>query len=161
MLIPHICRRSGRIFSADFSADFAKSICEGACLTGVALAAATGEAQKPTRSSPPQNLHHFLFLCHSQSHSHCSTVMRMTRSQRTCYPPQRKRATSATQGQGRTTYRTPFSSSSRSQQVRVFPKPRQRSSLRPHPGPPSTCKADIPTSRNCSGKPAPTQQSFL
>ena len=58
---------------------------------------------------PPPNLHRFLFLCHSHSHSHCNIVTHMTRSRRTCYPPQSKRATSATQGQGGTTYRTPFS----------------------------------------------------
>ena len=51
LLLPHVCRRSGRIFSADFLADFVKSTCERACLTGVALAATTGEAQNPTRSS--------------------------------------------------------------------------------------------------------------
>ena len=54
LLLPHVCRRSGRILSADFLADFVKSTCERACLTGVALAATTGEAQKPTRSSLPK-----------------------------------------------------------------------------------------------------------
>ena len=83
LVIPHICRRSGRISSADFFADFVKSTCEGASLTGVALAATTGEAQKPTRSSLPKICITFFF--HSHSHSHCNTVMHMTRSQRTTY----------------------------------------------------------------------------
>ena len=70
MLIPHICRRSGRIFLADFLADFVKSTCERGCLTSVALAATTGEAQKPTRPSLPKIcVTGVLFLLHSHSHS--------------------------------------------------------------------------------------------
>ena len=108
---------------------------------------------------PPQNLRHFLFLCHSHSHSHCNTVMHMTRSQRACYPPQRKGATSATQGQGGTTYRNPFQliAIATSQSV---PKAPAAKLLATPPRPPFN-KADIPNSRNCSGKSAPTQQSFL
>ena len=127
-MTPHICRRSGRIFSADFLADFEKSTCKGACLTGVALAAATGETQKPTRLSLPK-------ICVALSFSftltltHCNAVMHKTSSQRTCYLPQRKRATSATQGQGGTTYGTPLSARRDHGEFRVFPKPRQRSSL--------------------------------
>ena len=108
---------------------------------------------------PPQNLHHFLFLCHSHSRSHCNTVMHMTRSQRTCYPPQRKRATSAT-GTSRHHLSHPFFSSSRSQQVRVFPKPRQRRSLRPHQGPPSTRQISPPVEIVLANPPQRNSRSY-
>ena len=110
---------------------------------------------------PLQNLHRFLFLFHSQSHSHRNTAMHKTRSQRTCYPPQRKRATSAAQGQGGTTFRTPFSAHRVHNESECSKSPGSKAPGDPTTAPLQHVKADIPTSRNCFGKPASTQQSFL
>ena len=158
-LTPHICRRSGRIFSADFLADFVKTTCEGACLTSVALAATIGNSAKAHKTFPPQICITFSFSF-TLTLAHCNAVMHKTSGQRTCCLPQCKRATSATQGQGGTTYRTPVSAHCDRNDFKVFPKPRQRSSLRPHQGPPSTRQTSPPLEIVLANPPQHNNRSF-
>ena len=113
------------------------------------------ESAKPTRSCLPKICITFSFSVTLHSRSHCNTVTHMTRSQRTCYPPQSKRATSATQGQGGTTCRTPFSAHRDHNKSECSQSPGSEAPCDPTKAPLN--KADIPTSRNCSGKPTPTQ----
>ena len=96
---------------------FVKSTYERACLTGVALAATTGEAQKPTKSSLPNICS--LFPSLTLTLTHCNAVTHKTSNQRACYLPQRKRATSATQGQGGATYRTPLTTHRDHEKIRA------------------------------------------
>ena len=143
---------------ADFLADFVKSACEGACLTGVALAATIGKAQSP-QDLPSPNLRHFLFLFHSHSRS-----LQRCHAQDTW--PKNLLPTSV-QTRNFSNARTrrhhlsqPFFSSLRSQGTQSVPKAPVAKLLATPPRPPFN-KAGIPTSRNCSSKPTPTQQSFL
>ena len=115
---------------------------------------------KAQKIFPPPNLRHSLSFSFTLTLIHCNTVMHRTSSQRTCHLPQRKRATSATQGQGSTTYCTPLSAHRNHNEFRVFPKPRQRSSLRLHPGPPSTRPTSPPLEIVLANPPQHNSPSF-
>ena len=84
-MIPHICRRSGRIFSADFFCGFCKVNLRRGLPHRRSSRGHNWRSAKAHKIFPLQKMHHFLFLFHSHSHSHCSTVMHMTRSQKSTY----------------------------------------------------------------------------
>ena len=116
---------------------------------------------KAHKTFRPQNLRHFLFLFHSHSHSHS-----LQRCHAQDKRPKNLLPTSA-QMRNFSNARTrrhhlshPSFSSSRSQRTQSVPRAPAAKLLATPPRPPFN-KADVPTSRNCSSKPTPTQGSFL
>ena len=114
---------------------------------------------KAHKNFPPQYLRHFLFLFHSHSHSlqRCHAQDERPKN----LPPTSAQTRNFSNARTRRHHLLhPSFSSSRWQRTQSVPRAPAAKLLATPPRPPFN-KADVPTSRNCSSKPTPTQQSFL